>query len=62
MEFIDGGEDVVVVARNKGTAKARRMELDQLFAFVWSVNGGLLVRVRVFTDRDRALEAAGLSK
>jgi ketosteroid isomerase-like protein len=59
-EFIDGGDEVVVVARSKGTAKASRMELDQLFAFVWTVQGGRLARLRVFTDREQALEAAGL--
>jgi len=36
------------------------MELDQLFAFVWKVQGGRLARLRVFTDREQALEAAGL--
>ena len=61
-EFIDGGDEVVVVARSKGTAKASRMELDQLFAFVWTVQGGRLARLRVFTDREQALEAAGLSE
>jgi ketosteroid isomerase-like protein len=61
-EFIDGGGDeVVVVARSKGTAKASRMELDQLFAFIWTVRGGRLARLRVFTDRERALQAAGLT-
>ena len=59
-EFIDGGNAVVVVARSKGTAKASRMELDQLFAFVWTVQGGRLARLRVFTDREQALAAAGL--
>jgi ketosteroid isomerase-like protein len=61
-EFIDGGDEVVVVARSRGTAKASRMELDQMFAFVWTVQGGLLARLRVFTDREQALEAAGLSE
>ena len=61
-EFIDGGDEVVVVARNKGTAKASRMELDQLFAYVWTFQGGRLARLRVFTDREQALEAAGLSE
>ena len=61
-EFIDGGDEVVVVARNKATAKVSGMELDQLFAFVWTVQGGRLARLRVFTDREQALEAAGLSE
>ena len=61
-EFIDAGADVVVVGRSKGTAKASRMPLDQLFAFVWTVRDDLLVRLRVFTSREEALEAAGLGE
>jgi ketosteroid isomerase-like protein len=60
-EFIDGDDEVVVVARSKATAKASRMELDLLFAFVWTFQGGRLARLRVFTDGEQALEAAGLS-
>jgi ketosteroid isomerase-like protein len=61
-EFIDGGDEVVVLTQVKGTAKGSQMELNQFFALVWSVRGGSLVRLRVFTDRDSALEAAGLSE
>jgi ketosteroid isomerase-like protein len=61
-EFIDAGDQVVVAGRARGIAKTSRMELDQRFAFVWTVRRGALARVRVFTDRDEALEAAGLAK
>jgi len=61
-EFVDAGDQVVVTGRAKGTAKASRMELNQQFVFVWAVQGGLLARLRVFTDRDDALQAAGLSE
>jgi uncharacterized protein len=61
-EFVDAGDQVVVLGRVTGTAKASRMDLDQHFAFVWSVRAGLLAGLRVFTDRVEALEAAGLSE
>ncbi len=60
-EFIDGGDQVVVVARSTGVAKTSRMELDQTFAFVWTVREGRLARLQVFTDRDDALRTAGLA-
>ena len=49
-ESIDGGDEVVVVARSKGTAKASVLELDQLFVFVWTVQAGRLAGLRVVTD------------
>ena len=38
------------------------MELDQRFAFVWTVRGGNLARLEVYSDRRDALNAAGLSE
>jgi len=59
-EFIDAGDQVVVAVRARGTGKASRMELDQGFVLVWTLKGGLLSRLRVFTSRKQAMEAAGL--
>lgn len=61
-EFIDGGDQVVVVVRNTGVAKTSGIELDQTFAFVWTVRERRLVRLQVFTDRDDALRTAGLTE
>ncbi len=58
-EYLDAGEKVVVVARNRATGKGSGVELDQRFAFVWTVRGGKLARLRVYEDRSEALEAAG---
>jgi ketosteroid isomerase-like protein len=33
-EYIDAGDEVVVVARSRGTARASAMQLDQRFAYV----------------------------
>jgi ketosteroid isomerase-like protein len=61
-EFIDAGDKVVVMARNSGVAKASGMRVGQFFAFLWTVRDGSVERLRVFTTRDEALEAAGLSE
>ena len=57
-EFIDAGSAVVVVARARATARGSGAELDQHWAFVWTVRDGLLVRNEVYGTRDEALEAA----
>jgi ketosteroid isomerase-like protein len=37
------------------------MQLDQRFAYVWTVRDGMLVRNEIYPDRREALEAAGLA-
>src|SRR5438034_4240665 len=59
-EYIDGGDNVVVVGRTRATAKGSGMEPQQRFAFVWTLRDGRLVRLAVYADRAEALEAAGL--
>jgi ketosteroid isomerase-like protein len=59
-EYLDAGDKVVVLGRSRGTARGSGMELDQRFAFVWTVRDGKLARIEVYADRRDALEAAGL--
>jgi uncharacterized protein len=61
-EVLDAGDKVVVLGRSRGTARGSGMELDQRFAFVWTVRDGKLARIEVYADRRDALEAAGLSE
>ena len=61
-EYIDAGDKVVVVARNRATGRGSGVELDQRFAFVWNVRGGKLAHLQVYEDRGDALKAAGLSE
>ena len=35
---------------------------DHLFAFVWKIRGGLVIRQEMFRSRSEALEAVGLSE
>jgi ketosteroid isomerase-like protein len=58
-EYIDLGDKVVVVARSRGRARGSGMDMNQRFAYVWTVRDGQLVRNETFVDRASALEAAG---
>ncbi len=58
-DFLDAGDDVVVLVRMIGRGKGSGVEVDARIAHLWTLREGKGVRVRVL-DRDDALEAAGL--
>jgi ketosteroid isomerase-like protein len=49
-EFIDGGDQVVVLGRYRGVAKGTGARLDVPFVHVWTVQDGRAVRFRQFLD------------
>jgi ketosteroid isomerase-like protein len=49
-EFLDAGEQVVVLGRYRGIAKGTGKELDVPFVHVWTVRDGQAVRFRQFLD------------
>jgi hypothetical protein len=60
-ELIDAGRQVVVSATFRGRGKQSGAEASREGVWgVWAVRDGSLVRFQGFTDRDAALEAAGL--
>jgi ketosteroid isomerase-like protein len=59
-ELIDAGEEVVVVQRISGRAKASGIETDLRYAVVYTIRNDKIVRGREYFDRNEALEAAGL--
>ena len=60
-EIIDaGGEQVVVMARAVGRAKASGLDLSQEEAHVWTVRDGKAAVGRSYLSRADALRAAGL--
>jgi ketosteroid isomerase-like protein len=59
-EFIDAGDKVVVTGCSRGIARGSGVDLDMEASMVWTLRGGKLVRNQAFTDRRKALEAAGL--
>ncbi len=60
--YLDNGDKVVVLAHNRGTARGSGIELDQAFAYVWTMRVGELARLEVYGDERAALEAAGLQE
>jgi len=59
-QYLDAGDKVVVTARVQGTGRGSGVELNEPFAFVWTVQGGKLAELTLFRDRRKALQAAGL--
>jgi ketosteroid isomerase-like protein len=60
-EYLDLEDGVVVVFRQAGTGRVSGLRVEGVFHSVWDVDGSKVVRVRLFEDREQALEAAGLS-
>jgi ketosteroid isomerase-like protein len=61
-EYIDAGEDVIVVARLVGRGKASGVDVDRVWAYVWTVRDGKALRMEGFANRDEALKAVGLEE
>jgi ketosteroid isomerase-like protein len=60
-EVIDAGdEQVVVLFRLRGTARASGVSVDEHVTTLFRLRKGRLYRMVVFRNRDEALEAAGL--
>ena len=59
--YADAGR-VVDVVRDGGRLKGTDAEVWNRFVHVWTLRDGRIVRLSVHTDRNRALEAAGLSE
>jgi len=49
-EFLDAGDQVVVLGRYRGVAKGTGKLLDVPFVHVWTVEGGQAIRFRQFLD------------
>ena len=49
-EFLDAGDQVVVLGRYRGVAKATGKRLDVPFVHVWTLRDGRAVRFRQFLD------------
>jgi ketosteroid isomerase-like protein len=56
-EFLDAGDEVVVLGRYRGVAKRTGKHLDVPFVHVWTVRGERAVRFRQFLDTAGWIEA-----
>ena len=61
-EFIDAGQSVVVVIRERGRGKGSGVPVERQHFQLWTFRQGRIVRWESFADRASALEAAGLSE
>ncbi len=61
-EFIDAGEQVVVLAELSAIGKQSRVPVRANEAFVYTISDGRLLRLQVCGTREKALEVAGLSE
>jgi ketosteroid isomerase-like protein len=59
-DVIDLGDRVLVLLRDHGRRKDLDAEVELRGASVWTVRDGKVARVEFYTNRDQALEAAGL--
>jgi ketosteroid isomerase-like protein len=59
-EIIDAGDQVVVVAHHQGRGRVSGVEVDTRFYEVYTLREGKVLRVDEYTEREEALEAAGL--
>jgi ketosteroid isomerase-like protein len=57
LEFLDAGDEVVVLGRYRGVAKRTGKHLDVPFVHVWTVRGERAVRFRQFLDTAGWIEA-----
>jgi ketosteroid isomerase-like protein len=60
-EFIDAGDDVVVLLHEYRRGKGSGVELETETAVVVTVSGGRVARIQGYMDREAALAAVGLS-
>jgi ketosteroid isomerase-like protein len=61
-ELIEAGDDVISIVTRHARGRASGIEVERLFALLWTVRDGRVVRVVWFLSREEALEAAGLSE
>ena len=58
--FIEHGDDIVAFIREHGHGRGSGVEVEMRRANVWTFRDGKVVRMRSFSTREAALEAAGL--
>ena len=61
-DFIEEGDNVVVMARTSARGKSSGAEVDIPLAHVWTIRDGRVASMHAFTHRTDALRAAGLEE
>jgi len=61
-EVAHAGDDVVVTYRARARGRGSGAVVDQAISLLWTLRAGKVVRIRAYTDRSDALQAAGLQE
>jgi ketosteroid isomerase-like protein len=61
-QYLDAGEDVVTIVRQRGRSKATGVAVEMHFGQIWTVRDGQQTRLRMYASPEEALETAGLSE
>jgi ketosteroid isomerase-like protein len=61
-EYLDAGDSVVIVFRQRGTGRGSGVQIERDFFAVYDLRGSKVVRYRMYESREEALDAAGLSE
>ena len=59
-ELHDAGDEVVLIACQRGRAEATGVPLEMRYGQVWRFRGEQLIRTETYSDPAEAMEAAGL--
>ena len=60
--LLDGGDKVVALLVQRGQSKTAGMPVEMSFAQVWTVRDGKQSRMDMYSDRRKALDAAGVAE
>jgi ketosteroid isomerase-like protein len=61
-EWIDAGDEVIAVMRNRARGRQSGVPVEGRDAHVWTVQNGKLRRLRIYPNKSEALKAVGLSE
>jgi ketosteroid isomerase-like protein len=61
-KFFDADDRIVVFVHTPARGKGSGVEVEFRPAHLWTMRAGKAVRLEVFPEREKALEAAGLAK
>jgi ketosteroid isomerase-like protein len=59
-DYIDAGERVVVLLRQRGRSKATGIPVEMRLGQVWTIQDGQGIRMQMYASTEEALKAAGL--
>jgi ketosteroid isomerase-like protein len=62
VEFLDAGDQVLVVMRERGRLERDRLEVEQEFSHSFKLREGSVVEWRMYDSHEQALEAVGVSE